>query len=524
LKTFTRRFFLKNVIITSFFMPFVKACKNVAHRIIFQLVGANFGLGHRLLLQNFPNPTEEKKVKILVIGGGITGLSACRALVKKGENDFLLLELEEKIGGNAANGQNEYGKFPLGAHYLPLPNLHDAELIDFLVEAGIIKGFDEKKAPIYEETYLTFAPHERLFIKDKWQEGLIPTYGVSEANANQIRLFFKQMNDLKLEKGSDGLFLFDIPIKNTSKDKRYHEWDKITMSEWLSEQAYDAPELLEHLNYSCLDDFGIGIKNVSAWAAIHYFTARKNLDDSVFTWREGNSFLVEKLRKYVENRVLQAHLAYKIKIENEKVSVSVYDAKRAVSMLISAEKVIVATPQFVAQRLLPDRAINLKQFHYAPWLVATLTLSEMPSSSSYQMCWDNVIFGGKGLGYINVQHQTLAQKHQKFILTYYAAFDGEDATALRRQVYQNKEADWRDFILEDLQRAHPNITDLIEKIEYQVWGHGMISPRPDFIFGEALQNARKSLENRVFFAHSDLAGMSLFEEAFHQGNDIVTIL
>jgi hypothetical protein len=49
----------------------------------------------------------------------------------------------------------------------------------------------------------------------------------------------------------------------------------------------------------------------------------------------------------------------------------------------------------------------------------------------------------------------------------------------------------------------------------------MISPIPDFIFGENRKNAAKNIDNRIFFAHSDLAGISLFEEAFHQGIAVV---
>jgi hypothetical protein len=49
----------------------------------------------------------------------------------------------------------------------------------------------------------------------------------------------------------------------------------------------------------------------------------------------------------------------------------------------------------------------------------------------------------------------------------------------------------------------------------------MISPVPDFIFGEAKAMAAKSIDNTIYFAHSDLSGISIFEEAFHQGINAV---
>lgn len=45
----------------------------------------------------------------------------------------------------------------------------------------------------------------------------------------------------------------------------------------------------------------------------------------------------------------------------------------------------------------------------------------------------------------------------------------------------------------------------------------MISPVPDFIFGEEKQLAKQNIDNKIFFAHTDLSGISIFEEAFHQG-------
>lgn len=90
----TRRHFLKNIGVLFLTYPFFEACQKAANVIKWRILGANFSLGHRLLTQDFPLPSEEKNVRILIIGAGITGLSACRQLAKKGGNDFLLLEMD----------------------------------------------------------------------------------------------------------------------------------------------------------------------------------------------------------------------------------------------------------------------------------------------------------------------------------------------------------------------------------------------------------------------------------------------
>ena len=49
----------------------------------------------------------------------------------------------------------------------------------------------------------------------------------------------------------------------------------------------------------------------------------------------------------------------------------------------------------------------------------------------------------------------------------------------------------------------------------------MVSPAPGFIFGKAKEKASKSIDNRIYFAHTDLSGISIFEEAFHHGINVV---
>lgn len=496
---------------------FWSACRDTVRRVVARFSGAHVALGHRLMTRDFPPVTQEERVKILIIGGGIAGLSACRALVKKGETDVLLLEMDQRTGGNSAWAENAYTAHPLGAHYLPLPNRHDPALIGFLQEEKIITGFDDHGEPVFEETYLAAAPQARLYHREYWQEGLVPTYGVPADHQAQIQAFFKKMAAFQQLKGADGRYVFDLPLRHASTDTTLRPLDNMTMAAWLNQEGFDAPELLEHINYCCLDDFGVGIARVSAWAGIHYFAARKSVQDNVLTWPEGNGFLVKCLEKYAAGRLRRQHLAYEIALEPDGVAVKVYDAAQNRSILFLAEKVILATPQFVNQRLLPNRPLDLSTFHYAPWLVATLVLRDLPGSAGMPLSWDNVIFQGKGLGYINTQHQSVAQIHPKTVITYYCAFDGPDPLALRRELYQKGEEYWQQFVLDDLRQAHPAIDTLLESIDIQRWGHGMISPVPGFIFGQVLAQARQPIGNRIYLAHSDLSGMSLFEEAFHQG-------
>ncbi|ESU24496.1 putative twin-arginine translocation pathway signal protein [Flavobacterium enshiense DK69] len=480
-------------------------------------------------VKNFPKPTRQIHIPYLIIGGGISGLSAARQFRKRGISDFLVLELENHLGGNSSNGENQYSKFPLGAHYLPLPNFHDKTLLKFLEEEKIILGYNAKGFPEFDEAQLTFTPQERLFYKNEWQEGLVPKYGNSNADENEFQVFFAKMDYFRETKGADGNYLFDIPLMNSSKDAQTLKLDNITMKQWLDENQLTSKSLIAYVDYCCRDDFGLGIDFVSAWAGIHYFAGRKHnvtsdRKENVLTWPEGNARLAMHLKKYSEGKTLKNHLAYEVKTAGNKTVVHAFDDRKKESVEIIADKVILATPQFVNQYLLENRMQIGREFQYAPWLLATLTVSDLTDNYSYPLSWDNVIHGSKGLGYIYDQHQSVQQVQPKKVITYYYSFSSSDIRKSRRTLYRQKKDYWKQMVFDDLKKAHPDIEEKTEEISIHLLGHGMISPVPGFLFGVAKKEAAKNIENKIFFAHSDLAGISIFEEAFHQGINVVNAI
>lgn len=528
-ENYKRRTFLKAIglsVIAISVMPVFQYCKDKTVGFLVRLTKTNHILGHRLWAKDFPKPTERIEIPYLIVGAGISGLSAARQFSKKGISDFLLLEMENHVGGNSSNGENRYSKFPLGAHYLPLPNFHDKPLLQFLEEEKIIVGNDENGLPVFDELQLTFAPHERLFYKNSWQEGLVPKTGNSDKENSEFDSFFQKMDFFRKAKDASGNYFFDIPLVLSSKEKSVTDLDRLTMKEWLSQNDFSAESLLQYVDYCCRDDFGLGIEFVSAWAGIHYFAGRKhdsvsNDEDNVLTWPEGNARLASHLKKYSESKTLKNHIAFDIKINNGKVTVKAFDDQNKKSVEIVCDKAIMATPQFVNHYLLENRKQMTKEFHYAPWVLATLTLSDLSDNFSFPLCWDNVIHGSKGLGYIFDQHQSVGQLQPKKVITYYHCFSAKDLKSERKKMYANKEDYFKKLVFDDLKVAHPDIENATEEVTIHLLGHGMISPVTGFIFGDAKQRASQPIDNKIFFAHSDLAGISIFEEAFHQGINAV---
>lgn len=518
----SRRNFLKGVAASLLLVPMWQACREQLVTLLIKLSGTNHLLGHRLRKPNFPKPSKSIAIPYLIVGGGIAGLSAARGLSQQGVEDFLLLELESHTGGNASNGENAYSKYPLGAHYLPLPNKEDQELIRFLEESQIITGRDANGFAVFDETQLCFSPQERLYYRNSWQEGLVPKLGNTAQEDAQFERFFAQMETFRKLRAANGQYAFDIPIANVGFTPETAALDQQTMKAWLNENGFDAAPLLWYVDYCCRDDFGMGIETVSAWAGVHYFAARKHDvtapgKDSVLTWPEGNARLASHLKKYSDGKTLKKHLVFEITHRGHDVRVLAYDDASGQTIEITAQKVLMCTPQFVNGYLFAHRKNRAQHFHYAPWMLATLTVTELYDNQSMPLSWDNVIYGTQGLGYVYDQHQSLAQLQKRRVITYYRCFEGPDLRKIRRQVYGKTQRDWEQMVFDDLKAAHPDLRTQTEAIDIHILGHGMIGPVPGFISGQARQEAAKPVDGRIFFAHSDLSGISIFEEAFHQG-------
>ena len=517
-----RRSFFQETIGALLVYPILQACKRTMHRIVVQLTGTKYILGHRLWSKDFPKPSIIEKAKIVIVGGGISGLSAARALHQKGVDDFILLELDAHIGGNASNGENQYSKYPRGAHYLPLPNAEDKELIRFLEEEKIIVGYNNG-TPQFDAFQLSFPPQERLFYRGAWQEDLVPKSNTDTASMKEFERFFRMMNDFKVRKDTEEKFWFNLPIVEASRSEEVLLLDNYTMREWLEGNRFGAEELFWYIDYCCRDDYGLGIDLISAWAGIHYFSARKQnyaqqYKNDVLTWPEGNARLAHLLEKYSINKTQKNCIVFDVQAQmNDMVSLSVFDAKNNISKIIQAEKVIMATPQYINQYLLANRKKIASKFVYAPWIVAAITLNMNLDGDSFPLAWDNVIYGSQGLGYVYNQQQSIGQINDWKVVSYYLPFSDRDVVRSRQKLYRENEDYWKATIIKDLSTAHPTIENYIEAIEIFRLGHGMISPVKGFITSQEKMDAQKNIANKIFFAHTDLSGISVFEEGFHQG-------
>ncbi len=481
---------------------------------------------HAHLLRDPPfSPIQQTaKTQVAIIGSGVAGLSAAYQLQQHGLSDLQILELEPMIGGNSASGSNTLSAFPWGAHYLPVPSVESAFLYSFLQEINVITGFNEQGLPYYNELYLCHDLKERLYLNGSWQEGLVPQQGLKAEDKAEIERFFALMTEYKQAKGHDGRYAFTIPVDVSSQDPCFRQFDTITMNTFLDRHGFHSAALRWYINYCCRDDFGAGLNTVSAWAGLHYFAARRphlanGDEESILVWPEGNGFLVNGLAKALQNNIQTECLVYEIHRAANQFAIRYFDAKQQCSIQLLADNVIIATPRFVAKHFChSELALDFSKIdtlQYAPWLVANITLSAVPTREGADLAWDNVSYYSASLGYINAQHQSLRSQRGKTVITYYLPLDEVPAKQARQTALHRPAQEWKMIILKDLENMHPGISNDIEDIQYRILGHGMICPTPNVISQQRLALPR--VQNGLYFAHSDMSGLSLFEEAFWQG-------
>lgn len=493
-------------------------------------LGAQHERGHRLRGTKsgaWPAPAVQRRAAVLVVGAGVAGLACARALVQRGQHDVHLVELEDLAGGNARGHQIAGMACPLGAHYLPVPGEAAVEVVDLLEELGVSRVVQGRR--VYDERHLCHSPQERLYLDGHWQEGLLPVRGQSHATLAQYRRFADEV-------ARAARLGFAIPTARAPWTAAHQALDATPFSQWLAARGFDAAPLLAYLDYCCRDDYGAGPAQVSAWAGLHYFASRHGFHapgegaderEGVLTWPQGNAWLTERLALPHRERLHAGRVAVRVEEGRHDVTVDLWDDHARRIERWTAGHVVLATPLFVSRRLLaappPALVQAVAEMRHAPWLVANLHLDEvLDDPGETPPSWDNVLHGGPSLGYVNAMHQSTRPHPGPTVLTSYWALGGDSAEQLQAQrmrLLNDDWATWSRVVVDDLARAHPDLTEKVRRVDLMRYGHAMSIPVPGLRGSAALRSLAEP-RGRVRFAHADLSGYSVFEEACYHGHRV----
>lgn len=492
-------------------------CQPATRAVTGRFVGLDPARGHQLLAAPSLGATEQRRADVLVLGAGVAGLAAARALASNGVENLAVLELEGRPGGNARGGQIQGLPCPLGAHYLPVPGAAAPELQQWLQEVGLRKR--EAGRWVYDERHLCHSPQDRLYFNGEWQDGLLPMQGTGPATLAQYRRF----SALVEQERQSGRYA--MPTVRLPDHPETRALQQRSMAQWLDAQGLSDPHLRWYLNYACRDDYGAGLERVSAWAGLHYFAGRNGFfapgdgpgdAEPILTWPEGNDWLTQRLSAHLGDRLHTGQLVRKVSESKQAWTVDVVDLKRGAPVQWQARCVVMALPAFVAARVMdaaPDALRRLAaQTAYAPWVVVNLHLSgELRDKAGAAPSWDNVLYGGRGLGYVDAGHQSLDPRRSARVLSWYLPL-GDGGDGARKEVRDQPWEHWHGMAMKELSGPHPDLADTLTEVAVSRFGHGMAIPTV------GLSPPAPPNTPRMAFAHSDWAGYSVFEEAFTRGH------
>lgn len=481
--------------------------------------------------QSLPAPSGVIVTDVAILGSGLAGLTAAWKLAKEGHQRFVVLSGPE-FGGNAAGGRFGDLPFPRGAHYLPLPSLESVHVREILADLSLLTGDPLAARPYFDESALIHAPESRVYYNGKWQEGTLPTQGVTAQDLAEQTRFFKYVESLKQTHGADGRRAFCIPSELSSADPKWRTLDAITFKQWLEREQYSSPVLHWYLSYVCRDDYGAPYDRVSAWAGLHYFASRgghaRNAEDgAVLTWPDGLHTLVTRLAETIDRRHggrswRQDGFAARIDEQRNGVQILALqrDGDAVRSFVIRARRAICAMPLLVASRVIPHLAdygfdAGTHMPSYAPWLVSNFLMRRFPQERpGAPLSWDNIVYDGPGLGYVVSTHQDIrVARPAQTVFSAYQALSGRAPADVRKWLAAASAQELYEEAATDLSRVYGFRFPLqTQALDITVRGHAMATPLPGFL-NNAGTRALRQTDGRLLFAHSDLSGYSVFEEA-----------
>lgn len=490
-----RRDFVKKSAISASLPFWLQSCDHLTSRSSFPVsVHSDHSAGH-LIMESSQWPVSLKlETETVIVGGGLSGLAAARTIR---DEDFLLFELSDRIGGTSASTDFEGISFCQGAHYdLAYPDYYGEEVLGFLEELQIIQ----------------FEPWKKMWsFKDR--QHIIPSYRRQQCYAHgairgdvipegyQKETFYKILSDYLGE--------MKLPTRLIAEEYRY--LDEISFFQFLSDKMEFDSAFERQISYHMLDDYGGTMRQVSALAGIHYFMCRPYYTASVdlFSPPNGNDYFVEKILSTLAiEKIKTNHLVKSIVKTNNGFEVEVLDVINKKLIHVSCDKLIYAGQKHALKYIFPEEA-SLFENSYAPWMVINMVTNTQPGNYGF---WQNEYLGDREdfLGFIDSSVQSRESMDNKRVFSAYYCLKPESREHLIT-IPNNRE-----FIANEALNAIEEV--LNKKIDVNaafinVMGHAMAIPKPGYLFNDA--NTKSS--SGIVYAGVDNGRLPLLFEALDSG-------
>jgi hypothetical protein len=148
-------------------------------------------------------------------------------------------------------------------------------------------------------------------------------------------------------------------------------------------------------------------------------------------------------------------------------------------------------------------------------MVANFLMKDFPEELPHApLSWDNVVYQEPGLGYVVSTHQDIrVRPPQKSVFSAYIALSDRSPEAGRKWLDKASPEELLELASVDLKTAYGwKFAACVERVDITLRGHAMAAPLPGFRGNTGLK-ALRELNGPILFAHADLSGFSVFEEA-----------
>lgn len=457
----------------------------------------DMAIGHLVFeSHNFPI-TKNLRTDLLIAGGGIAGMSAAYHLRNQ---DFLLFELSDMLGGTSASSM--HGQVPVchGAHYdLSYPSNYGTETLRMLEDLKIIKydNFSDSWKFVEKQYLIPKNRESRTFAHGFFRKDVLP-------EGPERTLFTKLISE----------FTGKMMMPTRLIDARYKYLNEITFLSWLQQQMQVSDEFVEGLDYNMKDDYGAGAHTVSALAGIHYFTCRPYFTQPIelFSPPEGNAYFINKiLSQLPQKNIFKSHVVKRIHERDHEFEVEIIDGQKREITVVTCAKIIYAGNKHALKFIYPAGFQAFQKNEYAPWVVVNFVLKDVGKEPAF---WQNeYISDDKSfIGIVDSKAQ-FSKQQDKRVLTAYFCFKPEE-----REMMSQIEARKLHFINNTLSYLETylgrSLKKCIEKGFVKQMGHAMPIPRPGYLFHDA-NDGRKN--QNLVYAGVDNGRLPLLFEAIDSG-------
>lgn len=466
-------------------------------------MGDDFTSPHRLRDGKLPSlltGTEMPAVDAVVVGGGISGLSAAYRLAKPGRR-VVVLEQAPAAGGNAKSASWGEIEYSIGSAYFADPE-KGSELEGLYRQIGVLdRSLPVTKGEVFQGGEL---------IPGFWDGAAIP----AERDATvRVARMWRAMYDTRYPQ---------IPWAAGGgwSEEDFENEDWTPFSQYLD--RIDAPPAVRrYAKHYCWSSFGGSPEEVSSYAALNFLTAEFG---AIRALPGGNAGVAGALTEALQTRGVgleTGHLVARVRDRGDLVEAVAVRGDRVARF--PAKVCVFAAPRFMAHHVLEgfpeNRQAIVAGMKWRAYLVANVLLSKRPSAVWYDAYrLDELDPTTCGWTDLILADFVATKRPDRFaVLTAYRALPFEGGRRLLETIEQYDEH--RAAVIRDL---GPHLAALglgendILDVNLARWGHPMVLAQPGQLASGDLERLSAPL-GRVVFAHQDRFGTPAIETAIEAG-------